>query len=253
MKKFIISTLALALSLILLFPTYFQAPKHTKAESLYLRVITEDTPFFASLTDSQPLFYLTYTYYVKILGYETNFVHVECFGNLYAGIDGFVPENYLYNDKLTVISPYPDLKLQTVKTAVLYLDSTLTQSSQYIFSERTLNYYGKLPTLNGENLYFVGYNGKLGYVKESDVLPFEIPLHPNELTFLTPPESQVPETPTPTVPTSNDSTTSTLRWVVIGCLILAGIIALIITISKRPKRVKVMPDYTDYYEENESE
>ncbi len=251
MKKFLKSIMALIVCLFLTSSTFTGAPVKVKAESLYLRVITEDTPFFASLTDTQPLFYLTYTYYVKVLDYQANYVHVELYGDNYAGIDGYVPENILFDDRLAVTSPYPNITIQTASTAVLYLDSALTVISQYVFSQRTLNYYGKLPTLNGENIYFVGYNGKLGYVTESAILPFEIPLHPNELTFLTPPNDQ--NTQKPNATQKKDDGTATLRWVVIGCLVLAGIIALVLVISKRPKKIKVMPDYTDYYEENEME
>ena len=42
---------------------------------------------------------------------------------------------------------------------------------QYIFPEREMIYYGKLSSPQGI-IYYVSYNDKLGYVKESNVYPF---------------------------------------------------------------------------------
>ena len=55
------------LFLVLIFSVAFIQPKSTFAQSLYLRVITEDTPFYKNLEDAEPLFFLPYTYYVKII------------------------------------------------------------------------------------------------------------------------------------------------------------------------------------------
>jgi hypothetical protein len=90
----------------------------------------------------------------------------------------------------------------------------------------------------------VGYNSKLGYVKESDILPFIIDNHPNELTFLIP--DTPPEQP-PIIETSGG--VQVLKIVIFSCLALAGIVALFIAIkNKAPSQVA-----TSYYDENDYE
>jgi hypothetical protein len=244
MKKFI----HLGIALILLITSIIGIPiTYAKASSneVYARIITHDTPFYKSPFDENPTFYLPYTYYVKVLNYQQDLAHIECYGdgNITA-IDGFVPTEYLYIDNLEVTSPFVVLELTTVETAILYEDSSLLVQSQYIFKDRKLNYYGQL-TSNGITLYYVGYNSKLGYVKESDVYPFSIPPHPNELTFLTP---EVEETP------HQENTSKTqdffgIKIAIIICLLFAGFIGLFVALSnKREKTVA-----TTFYDENDYE
>lgn len=221
------------------------------ADSLYLRVITEDTPFYAEESESSLLFYLPYTYYVKVLGYGTAYTHVEIYGNAFAAIDGFVPSGALFSDGLEVKNPYPEITLTTARTCVLYADSALKNSVQYVFSSRNMDYYGALTVPKGETLYFVGYNGKLGYVKESDVLPFSIAAHPNELTFL---KRDEPDEPTdnedPAAPGEQTSGDETVKWIIIGCLGAAGVVALLTAFSKKRPEKKAA---AGYYDENDFE
>ncbi len=216
-----------------------------KSNTTYARIITYDTPFYKNPLDTKPTFYLPYTYYVKVLNYQQNMAHVECYGdgNIIA-LDGFVPIDYLYNDGLEVVNPYVVLELTTVDTAILYEDSELSIQSQYLFANRKLNYYGQIK--NGENiLYYVSYNSKLGYVKESDVYPFSIPNHPNELTFLTP---EIPEEPMEETP-SNSQDFFGIKIAVIICLLFAGLIGLFVALSvKREKQIA-----TTFYDENDYE
>ncbi len=237
----------ISLCVLIIFLTAFslKIDSVARASSPYLRVITEQTPFYKNHDDIEPLFFLPYTYYVKVIGTEGTFLRVECYGDgNTATIDGYVPIGYLFDDGLYVSSPYVVLDLTTSATAVLYADSTLKNPTQYIFANRTLHYYGGLPYDNGM-IYYVEYNGRLGYVKEAEVFPFSIPNHPNELTFLpseeTPPESEQPK----------DSPTSAfdLRVVIIACLIFAGLVALFFVLGKnKSTRVAV-----SFYDENDYE
>lgn len=244
MKRFV----HVGLTLILLIFSILSVPlsyASASANEVYARIITTDTPFYKTPFDESPTFYLPYTYYVKVLNYQQDLAHIECYGdgNITA-IDGYVPTEYLYIDNLEVTSPFVVLELTTVGTAILYEDSSLLVQSQYIFKDRKLNYYGQL-TSNGTTLYFVGYNSKLGYVKESDVYPFSIPNHPNELTFLTP---EVEETP------HQENTSKTqdffgIKIAIIICLLFAGFIGLFVALSnKREKTVA-----TTFYDENDYE
>ena len=93
-------------------------------------------------------------------------------------------------------------------------------------------------------LFYVGYNNRLGYVKETDIYPFIIKNHPNDL-----PSSSV-DTPSEETKTPTEQTgVFGLRTIIIVCLIFAGIIA--IFISLRSSRVKNKT--TNYYDESDYE
>lgn len=245
MKKFRIYLIALCL-LALFSPLLLNSYHASAAQIKYLRVINDDTPFYHSLESSEPLFYLPYTYYVKVLGNEDGFLHVECFiSNSTPSIDGYVPEGVLFEDELPVVNPYVNVDIKTSTTAVLYSDSSLSTPVQYLFKDRNMRFYGTLPTDNG-NIYYVEYNDRLGYVKESDVYPFIIPNHPNELTFIVP-DQPIEQAP-PATNTESDGLFS-LKVVIIGCIVFAGIIALFVTLKYRPKRSVA----AGYYDENDYE
>jgi hypothetical protein len=227
------------------FPYLYLGNQIASATSIYLRVIDEETLFYSNANEQSALFFLPYTYYVKSLGQVGEFYHVECYGqNGSPALDGYVKANKLFDDGLSVINPYVSLSLTTVNTAVLYSDTTLVTPIQYVFPERNMRYYGNLE-VGGFNVYYVEYNGKLGYVKEVDVYPFAIPNHPNELTFLTPPTPPEVETPIKT----EDFNQNELRVLIIACLCIAGVFALIVALKNKTKRV----EQTGYYDENEYE
>ena len=218
-------------------------PQTVKADYVYARIITTDTPFYKNADDTLPLFFLPYTYYVKILGVKGEFTHVECYGDgNTATIDGFVPTAYLYEDGLPVENPFVVLELTTVDTTVLYEDAMLSVQSQYVFANRSMQYYGSY-LIDGETVYFVGYNNRLGYVKEQNVFPFSIPNHPNELTFLTPDSPN--EQPTETITNSGENFFG-IKVAVIVCLLFAGIIALFVALSKKPTQNPVA-----FYDDND--
>ena len=226
--KFVFISLLIALSI---FPT----ATSVKAENNeYYRVIDSTTPFFQDLDTTELLFYLPYTYYVKVLGVSNNVAHIE-YGN--TGIDGYTYFDKLFLETQEVLNPYPTLTLKTNETTLLYADKSLSKSLMYIFPDRTLDFYGRVDYQN-EYIYLVSYSGKLGYVKESALYPFSLENHPNPLTFLP------SESPKPT-PQENRLLTP-FRIVIISCLLLAGIIALIISFKSKKSPNKI----GDYYEED---
>ncbi len=241
--KTLYNFIAIFLSIFICFGCY-APPTLAFAQSEYRRVINDTTPFYKSTLDEDPLFFLPYTYYVKVLSQSDNFCHVEVNSeNGQLGIDGFVPTEQLFYDGQEVLSPYLNLYIKTVDTAVLYADSELSSPIQYIFSNRSLLYFGELQSLGGK-LFYVAYNNKLGYVKETDVMPFVINNHPNELTFIT--------EPTPDESPSNTHSTNDLfniKTAIIVCLLLAGLIALFIALLNKNPNAK----RTNYYEENDYE
>ena len=244
MKKFIILLL-----LFISFSLPFNDIKNVNANinSGYLRVITEDTPFYSDEGLNNFLFYLPYTYYVKVLSDYGNVVHIECYGNGTPAIDGYVLKELLFSDGLAVNNPYAKITLSTIDNTAFFSSKSCNKVLQYIFPERNLSYYGHAFTESGEILYYVGYNGKLGYVKEESVLPFTLPNHPNELTFIKPEEPEEPEqSPDDNLPsTSNGNETYILRVAVILAIIFAGFVAIFAV--KNPKKSKS----TSYYDEND--
>lgn len=245
MRKYLVITiLCVCLSALLFF-----SPIRTSANAStneYRRIITDDTPFFSDPEGLNLLFYLPYSYYVKILQINPILSHVECFGTGGSIIlDGYVPTDMLFDDGQTVTKPYLEKKIYSASTAVLYADTMLSTPLQYVFSSRQLVYYGNAIASDGSILFFVSYNNRLGYVKESTTMPFLVDLHPNPLTFLTPePEPDQPSKDN----TTQANTTNVFSIVIIACLTLAGIIALFIAIKNTQKQTS-----QNYYDENEYE
>ena len=219
-----------------------------KAEDFgtYLRVITSDTPFFRSAEEKEPLFFLPYTYYVKIIDYGAEFTRVEYGISGYA-IDGYVPTEKLFRDGLEVKNPFPEITVTTAENAVLYADKELSLPLQHVFSERELFYYGEYLSAQGERIYYLGYNNRLGYVKEAALKPFTVPPHPNERTFL---HEETPDNGSDdTEYAKTKDTLFNLRVIIIVLLAAAGITALFIAFAKKPKTNAA----ASYYDENDYE
>ena len=181
MRKFIIFNVITILSLCII--TFSPSVIKVTADSEYRRIITSDTPFYSDGTGTELLFYLPYTYYVKVIEYGQILSHVECYGGEKSiALDGYVPTSMLYQDNLSVISPYLKKHIMTATTTVLYSDKGLSTPIQYVFSSRELVYYGQLTNFDNSIIFFVSYNNKLGYVSENSIVPFEIENHPNQLT-----------------------------------------------------------------------
>ena len=245
MRKFIILNIALTL----LFGFIYVKPQTVSASAStdYRRIITDNTPFYSDTAGTSLLFYLPYTYYVKVLEHGEVLSHVECYGTGKSiALDGYVPTNMLYNDNLPVQTPYLEKEIVTLSTAVLYSDKELLNPLQYVFASRELVYYGQLTSVDGSIIFYVGYNNRLGYLKESDVYPFEIPFHPNSLTFIEP--EQQPTIPTIKQPETNRVGLTTVRTIIVLCLFFAGVIALFVAIKKKPRSQQ-----NSYYDENEYE
>ena len=215
---------------------------HAQTQQEYKRVINLTTPFYSNVLDQTPLFYLPYTYYVKVLDEINDFSHVEiCGDNGHIAIDGFVPTDMLFFDGQQVIYPYLNLKVKTLDTTLLYLDADLSTPSQYLFTDRELTYYGEYFGVQGK-VFYVSYNNRLGYVKETDIYPFTIENHPNELTFL--PNEELTEQTTK----SSVQDFFSIKYIILACLIFAGLFALFVALTSKNKRQNF-----DYYEENDYE
>ena len=216
---------------------------NTRAETfVYKRVMTDDTPFFVDENGTELLFYLPNTYYVKLLGENNGLAHVECFGGGVApALDGYVPSDFLVENPLYSGNPFLSLTITSAPNCILYADNQLSQNLQYVFQGRQMFYYGTYSRQQGENLFLVYYNGKLGYVKESAVLPFTISPHPDPMPQ--------PEEPTESQPSvQNSSPFDTIRTAIIVCLALAGIVALLLIVKRKnkPSNGAIYYDDNDY-------
>ncbi len=211
----------------------------------FYRIINNDTIFYSDSNGENPLFYLPYTYYVKVLSSGQIFSHVECYGNDFTALlDGYVETDKLFCDNLSVTAPYLNLKIVTANACPLYLDNSTSDVYQYLFESRTCQYYGSFTSLSGENIFYVSYNNKLGYVKESDIIPFTIENHPNPLTFII----EQPTTPEINNESGGENLT-VLRISIIVCILFAGLIALVYIIKTKPKKEVA----ASYYDDNDFE
>lgn len=226
----------------------FSSPTLANADqAVYLRVIDEKTILYSSPSQSSPLFFLPYTYYVKVIENLGEWTHVECFTQQgYVGIDGYVRSEKLFNDNTSPASPYLSMRVFSSSNCILYSDNSLTNGLYHVFKDRPLNFYGYYKTEDSNYLCLVEYNGKIGYVEEGFLFPFEIPLHPNELTFI--PKDEPSSNPTISITPEQNETNNGIKITVFCTLALAGIIALIISIKPRKK-----PQKPEFYDENDYE
>ncbi|MBE7089447.1 MAG: hypothetical protein E7362_01425 [Clostridiales bacterium] len=214
------------------------------------RIITEDTIFYKDEVCSIPLFFLPYTYYVKVLNETPLSYHVEYGGDGTLTLDGYVKKDSLFFDGLSVENPFPKLSLTTLCTAVLYQNPDSTLPIQYVFENRNLTYYGSYVNLADKRVFCVSYNGNFGFIAEETVQPFSLPFHPNELTFIIP---DIPtDSPQDSIENSTENPSSDLiiKITVIGCLLFAGVISLFIAISSKKK---TKPPKPTFYDENDYE
>ncbi|MBR2869981.1 MAG: hypothetical protein IKB98_01170 [Clostridia bacterium] len=211
------------------FISYCQDVPDAKAEqSVYMRVVDSETPFYLDKSEGEPFFYLPCSYFVKILEEDENFYHVECFGELAPAIDGFVPKDMLISIDYDVQSPYMQATVTTLSSCMLYADNDAKEGVYHIFPDRSLTLYGSYFEQGEENLYLVCYNDKLGFVKESYLKPFTMPTHPIPLPQNN--SNQVVETSKKQSPSSNFDG---LKTAIIICLSLAGVIALCLVVKRK--------------------
>ena len=211
----------------------------------YMRIIDENTPLYSDVLGTDLVCYLPYTYYVRVLSHGEYFLRVECYGNDgTAAFEGYVPAEKLYDDGLEVDKPYADVKATTAATTILYFDKELTMPQMYVFPERSLKYYGQIP-YGDTYIYFVGYNGRVGYVKETDLYSFEVPNHSNELTFLITENEAEPEL----TPQTETFDLTGIKVVIIVCLVFAGMVGLFIAFRPKAK----LGTAATYYDENDYE
>ena len=240
MKKFIFTLIAVTL----FFNFYInEIPVYANQPS-YARIVTEGVAFCKN-PDGEVVFCLPYSYYVKVLQVGYPYSHVEVYGENDQGstLDGFVLTSELVLDNFGIDKPYLDLVITTATTTNLYQNANLTKIERSIFEGRKLIYYGYLLDDFGEYVYYVKYNDQVGYVKESYITPFTIPLH--EIPIVIEPEP-LPETP-PETPKPQKNLDA-LKIAIILCLSLAGVIVLVAFF--KPKKQVVL---TNYYDENDYE
>ncbi|MBQ3596602.1 MAG: hypothetical protein II988_02170 [Clostridia bacterium] len=204
-------------------------PFKVKADTndVYYRVITDDVGFFSKREDKLPAFYLPKSYFVRLVDDYGEFLHVECFGSqLSPTLDGYVlaSQVVLYKEQLS--SPYLDLSVTTSVATGLFSDVNLTVRQQMVFADRQLGFYGNIKADDGETLFFVHYNDKVGYVKESAITPFTIPFHPIPLVTDQPEVEGDREQ-------STSTTNQTFRAAIIICLMIAGLLAIIIVYKRK--------------------
>ncbi|MBQ8197236.1 MAG: hypothetical protein IJZ73_04160 [Clostridia bacterium] len=210
----------------------------------YARVIDDKTPFYSDEDGVNALFYLPYTYYVKVLNNSGLLTHVEYGFDTDTLFDGYVPTDKLFFDDLSVDTPFPTVTLSAEKTVTLFDDKNCTKNLQYVFSGRKMKFLGHVEN-NGIYLCYVEYNGTTGYVKEEDLAPYSIPNHKNPLTFL-PQEDD--KNLNLSINGNNDNLV--LKILIIACLLGAGIVALFTAFRKKPSSSIAV---SGYYDENDFE
>ncbi len=217
--------------------------RQAKASQTYGRAITETVGFYKDATATELLFYLPYTYYVKITEYGASVSRAEIFSSSSSvpAIDGYVYTDSLYYEDAAPVSPFYELALTTAATTPFYKNSSTDTVMRYIFEDRTLYCYGSLKNPDGSYLYYVCYNGSLGYVKEENVCPFTFVTHPTPLPVFDEPTEE-PEAPKP----DDDKSSGFIKTAIIIAIALAGVVILIFALKPEKKE----PDVA-FYDDND--
>lgn len=195
----------------------------------FIRITNQSTAIYSDKNLSDFLFYLPYTYYVKIIEDYDYFLHIECFdGLLTPTIDGYIKKEDITSERILeqdIYSPFLEITVSTATSTVLYLDLECKTSSRLIFADRKLGYYGLSCNTDGEYLFYVNYLGTSGYVKEHTINPFEVPLHPIPL--------KKPEQTDKDTEQTKIVSNKTLKLAIIVSLLLAGVIGFFSVVSKK--------------------
>jgi len=174
MKKFIISAATIYM-IILSFSFGLNAAADSDVK--YSRILNETTAFYDE--SKEILFYLPYSYYVKVISVGSTYTSVS-----YQGGNGIIPviEGYIKTENLNIVkvtpsNPYPDTTVMTKSADTLFSDSDLSLPKTIISSKSSAYYYGKKTDTSGEDLIYVYCNKYIGYMRKSAFGTFTLALN----------------------------------------------------------------------------
>ncbi len=177
-KKLIILGILPFYIFILLLPT----SKVRASSESYARILCIDAVVYQDANFTHPIFTLPYSYYVKIEGSTNNSTKI-----LFGNGDGSCPQitGYVDTNKLTLvdyvpINPYPQIKVSTDVSDVLFYDFEQNKPYFNVPMSEVMYYYGEINNLDA-TLCYVYYSKKLGYIDKSSLNPFSVPLHIDEI------------------------------------------------------------------------
>lgn len=249
MKKFFAVLIAL---FFLAPPLAGISPAHA-AETKYGRALHSDIGFYKDNAGSDLLFFLPYSYYVKVLVEGEPYSLVECHDadGETTKIVGYVLTDSLYFDGTLPVNPYLELAVSLKRDAFLYADRLCTEKlTKLFYNDKNQNnalfrYYGYAYDAAGEMVYYVEFFYDYGYLKAEDVFSFHIPDHPDPIP------SFEPETPAPpdddTQIIEGKGGIGGVEIAIICCIVLAGIfVAAFLFRPAAKKRRDVYFDDGDY-------
>ena len=216
------------------------SPLTAYANAPYYRVIKSGVKFYLSPNEKSALFELPISYYLKFLGEENGFYHIECYGESAKTpkLDGYVLKGSVVKTTDEPINPYLNLTVTTAKSTTIYQDENLTIPIRYVFSERTLGYYGKISDNDENTVYLITYAGEIGYILEDALKPFIVPLHQTPIT------ESIPTTDNTTISKVTDATSeSDLKSIVIIAVVLSS--AIILGLIIIPERKNAVEQYAE--------
>jgi hypothetical protein len=195
---------------------------------------------------------LPLSYYVKITGStDTHYVveYQENSQNYYV-VSGYVLKSELTPELNVPQTPFYASKELSVTafSTILKKSNTSDSSSENtvltLFQDYKINYYGRLPSVDGGEWYFVKYQEYFGYVKGTDVSAADIPMHPTPM-------------PTPSAPAASPSAETTaapLDGSLMRLILILGIsipaIIIVILLFKPDKSARTAPKSSDRTKRN---
>lgn len=223
------------------------------AETKYGRALHADIGFYKDNAGSELLFFLPYSYYVKVLVEGEPYSLVECHNadGKTTKIVGYVLTENLYFDGTLPMNPYLDLAVSLRRDAFLYSDRNCTEKlTKLFYNDKNLNndlfrYYGYAYDAAGEMVYYVEFFYDYGYLKADDAFSFTVPNHPEPIPTFDPVEPDPPETNTDVIQANGGI--SGMQIAVICCIVLAGIFVVAFLFRPSPKKKRdTYFDESDY-------
>lgn len=148
----------------------------------YARILCNDLIIYQDANLTQPIFALPYSYYVKVETQNATSIKIS-FGNS----DGACPQiiGYVSLNKLTFvdyvpINPYPQIKVSTDVSDVLFNDFEQKNPYFNVPMNEVMYYYGEINNQD-QTLCYVYYFKKLGYIDKSSLNPFSVSPHPDKI------------------------------------------------------------------------
>ena len=224
-------------------PTVCVVKPTAGASACYAMAVNDQVVFYADASGKFPRFFVDKGYFVYVTDIVGDFARVnymEGFENA-PSLEGYVKTVDLSFFDKRVSSPYPDVTLFAAADAVTFADAEMTKPRTVIPINAQVRYYGAYVS-GGNRLYYVYYQGYVGYVSASAFNEVYIEPHPEYVALTSPTSADAPvasaqsdDGNASSVDKAQKDATDPTAVIIITLLVIVGLVVLYLII--RPDRL----------------